>query len=135
LHWLSEKDSASSNSHPDFPDCCQYGQVQLSSLPFLPPPLLCLYTSDAIDAIDAVEFWENIHFYNKALTFTLTGGDGRIMGELFDGQGPSLYKIHGELNHRLGPLEPDPGATPSFSQLYIYNPSGALPYQMQRNPE
>ncbi len=85
------------------------------------------------DDDDAKEFWENIRFYNKAVAFTSTGGSGRIMGKLFDSRGPPSYKIQGDLYHRLGPLLLDANDAPTYSQLYIYDPTKVLSYCMHKN--
>lgn len=132
MHWLAEKRSASSRSNPNFKFCCQNGKVRLPPLPALPSALSNLYSTNDTDGN---EFRDNIRFYNKALAFTSTGGHGHIVGELFDGRGPPGFKIQGEMYHRLGPLFPDENVAPTFSQLYIYDPSHALHYRMERNPD
>jgi len=128
LHWKGEMRGVGDTS---FRDCCQHGQVMLSPLSFPPQQLFDLYHGENSAAI---EFRENIRFYNKALAFTSTGGSGRIMGELFDGNGPPSYKIQGEMFHRLGSLLPNEGTAPTYSQLYVYDPQEALRYRMLRNP-
>jgi hypothetical protein len=38
-----------------------------------------------------------------------------------DGHGPPLFKICGQVHHRVGSLLPQDGPTPQFLQLYIYD--------------
>jgi hypothetical protein len=38
-----------------------------------------------------------------------------------DGHGPPLFKICGQVHHRVGSLLPQDGVTPQFLQLYIYD--------------
>jgi hypothetical protein len=50
----------------------------------------------------------------------------RLMGahidrSVSDGRGPSLFKIHGQVYHRVGSLLPSDDGPPIFIQLYIYN--------------
>ena len=49
--------------------------------------------------------------------------------------GPPIYKIQGEIHHRIGPLLPEPGAAPVYSQLYVYDHADALRYRTRRNPQ
>jgi len=38
-----------------------------------------------------------------------------------DGRGPPVFKISGQVHHRIGPLLPSDGDVPKFLQLYIYD--------------
>jgi hypothetical protein len=38
-----------------------------------------------------------------------------------DGRGPPLFKIHGQVYHRMGSLLPSDDGPPKFIQLYIYD--------------
>jgi hypothetical protein len=38
-----------------------------------------------------------------------------------DGRGPPVFKIHGQVHHRIGSLLPPDGSAPKFIQLYIYD--------------
>ena len=45
-----------------------------------------------------------------------------------DGRGPWVFRMHGELIHRIGSLFPQQNATPipCYAQLYLYDPQTAL---------
>ena len=49
---------------------------------------------------------------------------------LNNGGGPWVFKLHGELLHRIGSLLPPPDGTPCFAQLYIYDTQYALQRRM-----
>jgi len=38
-----------------------------------------------------------------------------------DGRGPPMFKISGQIHHRIGSILPDHGNPPKFIQLYIYD--------------
>lgn len=82
----------------------------------------------------AKKFREHIRHYNKAFAFTSTGGSFCLDGSVFDGRGPPCYKIQGDLYHRLGPLCPEDGHVPTYSQLYIWDNAEALGYRQHKNP-
>ncbi len=83
----------------------------------------------------ATEFHCNIRLYNKALAFTSTGGSGSLVGTSYDGGGPPLYKIQGEIFHQISPILPDNNCLPRYSQMYIYDHNEALQYRMCINPD
>ncbi|THU92008.1 hypothetical protein K435DRAFT_862878 [Dendrothele bispora CBS 962.96] len=92
------------NIAPEFGMCCKHGQF-----------LERLHT--AFD-YQAKEFWENIAQYNSALAFTSVGVlvDDRVN---YQGRGPPVFYIHGELKHHSGALLPQEGSAPAYAQLYI----------------
>ena len=79
----------------------------------------------------AKEFREHIRRYNAAFAFTSLGVN--IDQTVLDGNGPYVFRIHGGLYHRLGALNPEPGATASYAQLYILAPEDALARRISAN--
>ena len=131
LHWLLERStgSGSSDANPLFEMCCNSGDIELP--PAAPPPwqLSNLFVSATPQAD---RFRQNIRQYNAALAFTSLGVDvDNSVNE--GGGGPPMFRIHGELCHRLGSLLPNHGDRPAYAQLYIYDPHEALEHRMQRN--
>ena len=126
-----EKRESSSEVNPEYGDCCLNGKIVLDYLHPLPSAIQALYVGTNRDA---KEFRQNIRCYNKALAFTSTGGRGGPLGS-YEGRGPPMYKIQGEVFHRLGSLMPEEHRPPVFSQLFIYDHQEALQYRMNRNPE
>ncbi|EIW56296.1 uncharacterized protein TRAVEDRAFT_150795, partial [Trametes versicolor FP-101664 SS1] len=129
LHWLDERLSKSTATSPRFGFCCDSGRVLLPALP-PPPPLLRQLLSGNDSA--AREFRTHIRQYNAALSFVSLGV--RVQESINDGRGPYVFRIHGELHHLMGSLLPVPGVTPSYAQLYVYDPDEALQVRVHRNP-
>ena len=42
------------------------------------------------------------------------------------GQGPQVFRVHGQICHRAGELVPGEGTPPTYAQLYVYDPTEAL---------
>ena len=127
LHWAAEGDSVN-----EYGDCCMRGKVDVPYVVPIPDLLYHLYAD--VDN-DAREFRSHIRRYNKAFAFTSTGGSFRLDSCVFDGRGPPCYKIQGELYHRLGPVAPEDGWSPAYSQLYIWDNAEALEYRRNNNPD
>jgi hypothetical protein len=64
-------------------------------------------------------FIRNIRQYNCLFAFTSMGA--HIDNSVNDGGGPPLFKICGQVHHRIGSLLPSDGSAPQFLQLYIYD--------------
>ncbi|KAK6021271.1 hypothetical protein OSTOST_13057 [Ostertagia ostertagi] len=95
--------------------CCTNGKVDLPNLPDTPPFLKYLFTSGDERAKD---FRKHIRKFNTALSFTSMGAkvDERVTGR---GGGPPVYRIQGEVRHRIGSLLPEAGRNPLFAQFYV----------------
>ncbi len=79
------------------------------------------------------EFRENIRTYNTTFAFTSLGTE--IDKTINTGYAPWVFRIHGELCHRISSLRPRIGEAPKYSQLYIYDPRMALQARAHYNPE
>lgn len=79
----------------------------------------------------AKEFRDHIWEYNRTLAFTSLGVEEDY--SVNDGRGPPMFRILGKLCHHIGSLLPPPDCTPSYAQLYIYDPHEALHHYMD-NP-
>ncbi|KAJ3751878.1 hypothetical protein EV360DRAFT_10055, partial [Lentinula raphanica] len=126
FHWKAERTSRSL-----FGSCCDSGKVDLPHLSTPPRAIQGLFT--ATDP-EATEFRDNITQYNSALAFTSLGAD-RIDNTV-NRYGPRnwVFRIQGNLRHLSSALEPPPGRSPSYAQLYTYDPTIALRQRMNRNP-
>jgi hypothetical protein len=125
LHWLDEHLSSSSKTNPKFGICCYSGKISLPFLHPLPQELHHLFTTSD-DRGKA--FCHHIHNYNNALAMTSVGRD--VDDTLNNGGGPWIFKLHGELTHKIGSLLPPSGSTPSYAQLYIHDTEEALQHRM-----
>ncbi|KAG7537158.1 Helitron helicase-like domain [Arabidopsis suecica] len=59
----------------------------------------------------------NIRIYNSILAFTSMGA--QIDHSVTYATGPPVFRIHGQVFHRIGSLLPMPGQHPKFLQMYI----------------
>lgn len=105
------------------------------SIDYVAPLPPALHDFFLLEHGDALEFRTHIRRYNKAFAFTSSGGPWRLDGTVFDGRGPPTYKIQGELYHQIGPLRPEDGRAPLYSQLYIYDAADALEHRLNNNPQ
>jgi hypothetical protein len=110
LHWLDERLTKSSKSKPRFGICCYSGKISLPPLQPVPPELYHLLTAQ--DQIGTA-FRDHICNYNMALAMTSVGRT--VDHRLNNGGGPWIFKLHGELTHRIGSLLPSPDSTPSYA--------------------
>jgi hypothetical protein len=67
---------------------------------------------------------KNIRQYNCLFAFTSMGAN--IDRSVNDGRGPPIFKISGQVHHRIGSLLPVDGNAPKFLQLYIYDTSNEV---------
>ena len=74
-----------------------------------------LYTSSGSEPN---AFRRDISAYNNLLAFTSFGAN---VNDEFQRRGVSNFTIHGQVYHLIGPLIPEEGQPPMFSQLYIYD--------------
>src|SRR5437879_1775832 len=72
FHWLDERVSSSSISHPEFEMCCAHGKIRLPPLCMPPTELYDLFVNNTPAAR---EFRSNIVQYNSVLAFTSMGVD------------------------------------------------------------
>ena len=123
FHWMAKHLTASSLANPRFVICCLSGKIVLPPLHPVPPELLHLLTAQ--DDISK-SFHDHIRTYNNALTMTSIGrkiDESVNNGEqaVNNGFGPYVFKLHGELCHKIGSLLPPEGEPPVYAQLYIYD--------------
>jgi hypothetical protein len=125
LHWLDERLTKSSKRHPKFGMCCYSGKIILPKLHKLPQELYkYLVGSDPISK----GFRLNIRTYNNALAMTSVGR--KLDYSVNMGRGPYVFKLHGELSHRIGSLLPAEGEEPLYAQLYVIDTAHAHDMRM-----
>ncbi|KAH0603160.1 uncharacterized protein H6S33_008164 [Morchella sextelata] len=123
-------DDPSSKIKPRFEICCKKGDVQL--LPLQAPPPYLQYLLQSTDPV-ARRFRTSIREYNSALTFTSVKYTADQRAPAQSG-GLQCFQIHGELYHMQGPLHPQQNASPSFAQLYFYDPEYAAGVRHEAHP-
>ncbi|PWZ19988.1 hypothetical protein Zm00014a_037725 [Zea mays] len=94
-------------------NCCKGGKISIPPFKPRPEPLASLARFD--DDATSRKFIRNIRQYNCLFAFTSMGA--QIDNSVNDGRGPPLFKICGQVHHRIGTLLPDNGSPPrSMSQ-------------------
>lgn len=125
--WDAESTGRHTGNGPKgYTICCGKGKVQLPLMYQTPPELLQLLTSRG-RAGDI--FHAQIRVYNNIFAFVSFGGN--IDHSVNAGRGPFVFRVRGHTYHSLGSLEPPPGCTPKFAQIYMYDGQEALYHRMQ----
>lgn len=124
-HWMDEKLTSSSLVNPVFGTCCFDGKV---SIPLLTQPPLELWKLYNGTDPNSTHFLNYIGSYNNAFAMVSLAHKREDLGA-----GPNIFKIQGELRHRMGSLLPEPGRTPTYAQLYFQSSEVALEYRMGGN--
>ena len=103
-------------------NCCKGGKVSIPPYRPRPEPLATLarFNGD----LASKRFIRNIRQYNCLFAFTSMGA--QIDNSVNDGRGPPLFKICGQVHHRIGSLLPIDGSPPQFLQLYIYDTANEI---------
>ena len=83
-----------------------------------PPPFLAGLLNPNGDTFSKY-FIKSIRSYNSMFAFTSLGA--KIDMDINKGPGPYVFKINGQVHHRIGSLLPDEGKSPVYAQLYIYD--------------
>jgi hypothetical protein len=88
-------------------------------LPFLrdPPPFLSQLLNPDGDILSKY-FLKSIRSYNSMFAFTSLGA--KIDMGINKGPGSYVFKINGQVHHRIGSLLPENGESPVYAQLYIF---------------
>lgn len=107
--------------------CCREGSVVLPPYRLPPEPLLSLITN--ANRSLSTHFFDNIRYYNSMFAFTSMGVN--VIDSINDGQGPYVFKISGQLCHRIGSLLPRQGVRPEYAQLYIFDTQNEIRNRMQ----
>jgi hypothetical protein len=53
--------------------------------------------------------------------FAMTSMGAKVIDSVNDGHGPYVFKITGQVCHRIGSLIPSHGARPEYAQLYLFD--------------
>ncbi|WVZ88903.1 hypothetical protein U9M48_035370, partial [Paspalum notatum var. saurae] len=120
LFWFQERvksESQISSAKIVYNSCCRGGRVKIPPFLTRPEPLASLAAFDG--GPRSKNFIKHIREYNCLFAFTSMGAN--IDRSMNDGRGPPIFKISGQVHHRIGSLLPADGGPPKFIQLYIYD--------------
>ena len=118
--WYDEK-IVSTRRRVDYHKCCNAGKARLEGQREYPQYIKDLFTNR--------HFMENIRAYNQI--FAMTSFCAEIDNSINMGRGPYVFKISGQLYHRIGSLCPAPDKRPQFLQLYIYDTQNEVANHLQ----
>ena len=102
---------------PVYNKCCRGGSILLP--PYKPPPEPLLGLLTGKDPALSRHFFDNIRRYNSMFAMTSMGVN--VINSINDARGPYVFKISGQLCHRIGSLIPNDEARPEYCQLYIFD--------------
>jgi hypothetical protein len=112
--------------------CCKNRKVSIPPYRERPEPLASLARFNT--SAPCQKFMKQIRQYNCLFAFTLMGE--QIDRSVNDGRGQPVFKICGQVHHRIGSLLPADDNPPKFIQLYIYDTTNEIKNGLQSlNPE
>uniref|UniRef100_A0A8R7R995 Helitron helicase-like domain-containing protein n=1 Tax=Triticum urartu TaxID=4572 RepID=A0A8R7R995_TRIUA len=118
LFWYDERVRRERHTqNPTYNLCCKGGKVSLQPYDPPPQPLLDLLTSQ--NSSLSSHFFHHIRQYNTM--FAMTSMGAKIDESINDGRGPYIFKISGQVCHRVGSMRPSRGQRPEYAQLYIFD--------------
>ncbi|KAL6662326.1 hypothetical protein ACP70R_000185 [Stipagrostis hirtigluma subsp. patula] len=120
VFWYRERTKgvpAHPNGQPAYNSCCKGGRFSVPRFRDPPPFLAALLKYDGDSR--AKKFLRLNRQYNCLFAFTSIGA--RIDRDINDGRGPYVFRINGQVHHRIGSLLPADGEPPQFVELYIYD--------------
>ena len=120
MFWYDERTALPQRNRVEYHKCCNNGKVKLDSQNEYPQYIKDLFTNR--------HFQENIRSYNQMFAMTSLGAE--IDKSIHMGAGPYVFKISGQLYHRIGSLLPEPNTRPQFLQLYIYDTQNEVANRM-----
>lgn len=98
--------------------CCMKGKIMID--PIVQPPDLILSLFSRDHELSR-HFMNNIRKYNSLFQMTSFGVSGNIVNE---GWMP-VFRVQGQIYHRIGSLFPEAGQEPKFLQIYFMGDSNA----------
>ena len=130
IFWLREgvkQGSVRRSGQPIYNSCCKGGKIVIPPFRPRPEPLASLARFNGDGRCN--RFMKNIRQYNCLFAFTSMGAN--IDRSMNDGRGPPVFKVSGQVHHRIGSLLPLQGTPPKFIQLYVYDTANEIRNRMQ----
>lgn len=126
--WFFERSmKLSTRNHLRYSRCCRSGEVVLPYPSTFPPEYMSLFRNNS--------FLRDIRAYNSM--FSMTSFGATVDDELNDGRGPYVFKVSGQISHRIGSLCPDAVKGPRFLQLYLFDTTNKVQNTLKsfKNPQ
>jgi len=120
IFWFNERNKSMTrhnNQEPIYSNCCKNGKIRIPKYKE-PPTFLNELIHQKMDT-RCKHFLQKIRQYNSMFAFTSMGGN--IDKKINDGEGPYVFRVNGQIHHRIGSLLPLPDNCPKFAELYIFD--------------
>jgi hypothetical protein len=120
IFWFNERNKSMTrhnNQEPIYSNCCKNGKIRIPKYKE-PPTFLNELIQRKMDT-RCKHFLQKIRQYNSMFAFTSMGGN--IDKKINDGEGPYVFRVNGQIHHRIGSLLPLPDNCPKFAELYIFD--------------
>ena len=119
MFWYSERNKKDTykNKEPIYSNCCKNGTIKIPK--YRDPPKFLLNLLQNRDQPVSKHFFQKIRQYNSLFSFTSMGAT--IINEINKGDGPYVFKINGQIHHRIGSLIPSNKNEPQYAELYIFD--------------
>lgn len=117
IFWFQERNKYDTERKGEilYSNCCKYGKIKIPQ--FKEPPQFLKRLLDSRGDRYSKHFLQNIRQYNL---FSFTSMRGNIDNKINKGEGPYVFRINGQIHHRIGSLLPEPNKIPKFAELYIF---------------
>jgi hypothetical protein len=104
MFWYNErnKKGTKKNEEPIYTNCCKNGTIKIPK--YREPPRFLLNLLPNKDQPVSKHFFEKIRQYNSLFSFTSMGEN--IKKFINKGDGLYVFKINGQIHHRIGSLLP-----------------------------
>ena len=110
-----------------YTNCCKNGKIRIP--PYRnPPDFLSRLINNRDDPLSK-HFLQKIRQYNSLFSFTSMGAN--IIKDIKKGEGPYIFRINGQIHHRIGSLLPEHGQIPQYAELYIFDTQNEINNRLQ----
>ena len=119
MFWYNKRNERESqrNRQIVYTNCCKNGKIKIP--PYKnPPELLSQLVNNKNNPISR-HFFQKIRQYNSLFAFTSMGAN--IIKDINKGEGPYIFRINGQIHHRIGSLLPEQGHRPEYAELYVFD--------------
>ncbi|WVZ93288.1 hypothetical protein U9M48_039282 [Paspalum notatum var. saurae] len=130
IFWFNERnkyETSRSNGEIIYSNCCKNGKIKIPK--FRDPPIYLKNLLNPMGGKKSRHFLQKIRQYNSMFAFTSMGGN--IDRKINHGDGPYVFRVNGQIHHRIGSLLPLPNTTPKFAELYIFDTKNEIENRMK----
>jgi hypothetical protein len=120
IFWFNERnkyETGHGNGEVIYSNCCKNGQIKIPK--FRDPPTYLKGLLNPMGGKTSRHFLQKIRQYNSMFAFTSMGGN--IDRKINQGDGPYVFRVNGQIHHRIGSLLPLPSTSLKFAELYIFD--------------